>query len=705
MAMRIAVKEMMFEAAQGPTPLLALDAILIDTETTTLDVSKARIVQIAAVRVHNGGVDNSPLFESLLNPGETIPQSATKIHGITNAMVASAPVFKDIVESLGDLIRDRVIIGHGVAYDFAVLRREYSLAGAPIPQWRLLDTLDLARLTSPSVLDYSLDHVCEWLGVQINGRHTAFGDAVATGEVFLRLVPLLRRRNIRTLAEAEARVRLLPEQPPRLRQFSAPDKDAFYRHKRIDTFPYQYHVRQVMSVPPIFSEPGTTIMEAAQTMVENRVSSVFVRSSSGEIGIVTESDILRSVAAEGGASASHMIDSVMSVPLQTIDENAFLYRAIGRLQRLGYRHLGVTDSQGAIVGAVTTRNLLRSRTTPAVILGDEIDNAATAAELASAWAKLISVVGSLIAEEVEPSMVTAIISAEICSMTRRAAQLAEQHLLADGNAPPTSYAVLVLGSAARSESQLAADQDNAIVYATGNPGGSEDRYFERLGGLINEILDAAGIPLCKGGVMARNAVWRRSQADWRTAVDGWIKRQRPEDLLNVDIFFDAVAVHGEAFLAESLRRYAYERAYVARDFQNLLIEVTRRHQNPFTLFGRLRVDSNNRIDLKKMGLMPIFSAARVLSIRHKLQARSTADRLTQAQAAGAAEADVVERIVDAHATLLRSVIEQQLKDARAGVPVSTRVELPQLDLRVQSRLKKALRAVNEAIDLVAEGRI
>ena len=64
-------------------------------------------------------------------------------------MVAGAPTFKDIAVALSDLTRDRVIIGHGVAYDLAVLRREYALAGVPMPRWRPLDTLDLGGSRPP----------------------------------------------------------------------------------------------------------------------------------------------------------------------------------------------------------------------------------------------------------------------------------------------------------------------------------------------------------------------------------------------------------------------------------------------------------------------------------------------------------------------------------------------------------------------------
>ena len=75
-------------------------------------------------------------------------------------------------------------------------------------------------------------------------------------------------------------------------------------------------------------------------------------------------------------------------------------------------------------------------------------------------------------------------------------------------------AVLVLAWLGRGESQLAADQDNAIVYAEGVEGGPQDRAdFEQLATRMNETLDAAGVPLCKGGVMAKNRACARA---WRT---------------------------------------------------------------------------------------------------------------------------------------------------------------------------------------------
>jgi DNA polymerase-3 subunit epsilon/CBS domain-containing protein len=263
----------------------------------------------------------------------------------------------------------------------------------------------------------------------------------------------------------------------------------------------------------------------------------------------------------------------------------------------------------------------------------------------------------------------------------------------------------VLGSAGRGESQLAADQDNAIVYQEGGEGGPEDSYFEKLATHMSDTLDAAGIAYCKGGVMAKNRPWRKSVADWRVTIDAWVRRQRPEDLLSVDIFFDAVSVHGEVSLAEAVWSHAYASGHSARDFQNLLIEATRNRGSAFTLLGGFRLDSNKRMDLKRAGLMPIFAAARVLSIQHDIRARSTVDRLNGFAAKEVGWADVIQSILDAHRFLLGAVIAQQLIDAEAGVPLSTNVAIGRLDKPTRAQLKEALKAVEGAIDLVSEGRV
>ena len=139
--------------------------------------------------------------------------------------------------------------------------------------------------------------------------------------------------------------------------------------------------------------------------------------------------------------------------------------------------------------------------------------------------------------------VAAVISEELAAATRRAAELAEAELAAEGFRRPAPTPCSCSARPGRGESLLALDQDNAIVFAEGEPGGAEDRYFARLGARLADILDAVGIPYCRGGVMAReDGVARQPRRRWRKRVADWLPRSSPEDLLSVDIFFDARAV-------------------------------------------------------------------------------------------------------------------------------------------------------------------
>ena len=103
------------------------------------------------------------------------------------------------------------------------------------------------------------------------------------------------------------------------------------------------------------------------------------------------------------------------------------------------------------------------------------------------------------------------------------------------------------------------------------------------------------------------------------------------------------------------------------------------------MFGKIRTDDNGRADLKIGGLMPIFTAARVLAIRHDVRARSTPERFRGVAAAGVGAPSDIEAIIAAHRLLLGTMLEQQLADTQAGVPLSPRVEIGRLSKAAAGR--------------------
>ncbi|MCB1328399.1 MAG: 3'-5' exonuclease, partial [Maritimibacter sp.] len=154
---------------------------VFDTETTGLVPHKDDIVQIGAVRVVNGRIVPGESLDQLVNPGRKIPPASTKVHGVTDAMVADAPSMKIAGRLLHQFARGAVIVAHNAPFDMAFLRRHGERDGLA---WEhpVLDTVLLSAVLFGASETHTLDALCARLDVTIPEamRHTALGDAQAT---------------------------------------------------------------------------------------------------------------------------------------------------------------------------------------------------------------------------------------------------------------------------------------------------------------------------------------------------------------------------------------------------------------------------------------------------------------------------------------------------------------------------------------------
>ena len=704
------------DRANSGTPLLSIDAVVIDTETTGLDPRTARVIELAGVRLLAGKLAGGDQFRQLLRPAdEAIPAETTRIHGIDDAMVAGSPLFADVWPRFGAYLGQAVVIGHTVGFDLAVLKRECDLAGLRWTRPRTLDTRLLAQIAAPELAGYTLEKLAAWLGVDVAERHSALGDAATTARAFLALVPKLRDRGIRTVAEAErtclALTAVLDGQARSgwIEAVEAPaSADAERTLRRFDSYAYRHRNRDIMRTPPVFVEAGTSVQAALARLSEERISAVYIGASvaSGSVkaadaGIVTERDLLRAIARSGAAALDLPVGQIMSRPLAAVPADAFVYRAIGRMNRLRTRHLGVVDESGHVVGALSARDLLRLRAGEAISLGDEIDDATDAHALAVAWAKLPRVSESLRAEGLSGRDIAEVISRELGALTRQATVIAQRIIRERGQGePPCRYAMIVLGSAGRGESLLAMDQDNAVIFERGEPESSEDRWFAALGTLVADILHEAGVPYCNGGVMAKNAPWRGSVATWQDRIDHWIARSNPRDLLSVDIFFDLRAVHGDGSLAIAVRRAAFAAAEGQAAFAKLLVEGIS-VPGSVGFFGGIRTEGG-RIDLKRAGLFGVVSAARAMAIRYHVMDRSTSARLAGVKALLHVSETDLDALGEAQGVFLDLILSQQVEDVAHGTPPSNAVSVKRLSAHDRDRLRSALEAVASVDELVRD---
>lgn len=689
-------------------PLSSLEAVVLDTETTGLDTAKDRIIEIGAIRLSGGRIKYPETFSQLVDPGLPIPAKATEIHGITDADVADGARIGDALPAFAEWAGPAVVIGYAIGFDLAVMKAECARRGLAWRSPRSLDVRHLVQLVAPNLPEQSLDMAAAWLGIEIGDRHRALADAVATAQVFAGLVPKLRDRDITTLAQAERACRAQTARQDEearagwhetVRASKGPN---VAEYARVDSFPYRHRVADLMNAPPMVADSQTILRDALKVMVEKRVSSLFLAPAEahGAHGIITERDVMRAVEAHDAAALTMPIGSLGHWPLVTVERDEFAYRALARMSDRRFRHLGVVDGEGMLVGALSARDLLKQRADDAVSLGDEIETASTPEELGRVWAGLTTVARALVYEEVDARDIASIISRELRALTRRACELAQQDMTEAGRGPPpVPFALMVLGSGGRGESLLAMDQDNAIVFTEGEAGGTADQWFADLGTRLSDILNAAGVAYCKGGVMASNAAWRMDVAGWRKTVQSWIAGSRPQDILNCDIFFDALPVAGDPALAETLRDDALDVASTSSAFLKFLALNASQFEASVGWFGRLRTDGG-RIDLKKGGIMPIFSAARVVALKHGISARSTPGRLVVAKALDVASPTTIDNLIEAHKILMNLILRQQLRDIDDGLALSNKVAPGDLAAYDVQDVKWALEQVPSVADLL-----
>ncbi|GGB34287.1 hypothetical protein GCM10011316_02980 [Roseibium aquae] len=185
------------ERAIEDRKLRDLSFAVFDTETTGLMPSKDEIVQIGAVRVVNGRVVVGEVMDQLVDPGRPITPASTKVHGITDAMVAGAPDAPTVVARFHEFAEGSVIVAHNAPFDMAFLKRHGQATGLAFDH-PIVDTVLLSAVVFGATEDHSLDAVCARLGVVIppEDRHTALGDARVTAAVLCKSLPILKSRGI-----------------------------------------------------------------------------------------------------------------------------------------------------------------------------------------------------------------------------------------------------------------------------------------------------------------------------------------------------------------------------------------------------------------------------------------------------------------------------------------------------------------------------
>jgi DNA polymerase-3 subunit epsilon len=184
--------------------------VCVDCESTGLEPEKDRIVEIAAAQFTLEKIVDQ--CESLIDPECPIPQSSQEIHNISSQMVAGKPKIAEILPSILKLLEGKIIVGHGIPFDIALIAAEAKRAQIPtqIHNARFIDTLRLARLYGESPIN-SLDRLRQHFNLEAQGAHRAMSDVIVNIDVFKHLVkPYKSAEEVFKALEKPIKLRAMP---------------------------------------------------------------------------------------------------------------------------------------------------------------------------------------------------------------------------------------------------------------------------------------------------------------------------------------------------------------------------------------------------------------------------------------------------------------------------------------------------------------
>lgn len=470
-----------------------------------------------------------------------------------------------------------------------------------------------------------------------------------------------------------------------------------------EPFPYSERLESVMVRPVLTCAPGDTTTAALRMMVDYGVSSlVVVDPDKTPIGIITERDMIRSLAERGEIAGAGVSDLMTRDPV-TLSPTDTVWRAMYVLSSRGIKHLPIVENDRP-VGMVTLRQLLQLRYPEPMTMIEAISQATDFDALRVIKDEIPRLATSRLGMGMRAYQVVITISLIHQEIHRRAFDLA----LAATGEPPVPFCLLLTGSHGRMETLLTSDQDHALILANGEDVDADaeaDTFFGEVAARFVDALERIGFPRCDGDVMSTNPIWRKTLFDWKRQLEHWIRRQVPELGRYLTVFFDAQAVHGDETLFVNLGDHAFDLLGRHHELLRILHEEEGSHRVPTGLLGRFITERSGehrgQLDIKRSGLIFVVEGVRILALMHAVRETGTLARISRLVADGHIHPEDGEYFEAAYRFLLHFALDAQVSKLARHERPSTWLDPSDLSQREREVLRHAYKAVSSLQKLIA----
>ncbi|HBX52799.1 MAG TPA: hypothetical protein DEH02_17170 [Bacteroidales bacterium] len=270
--------------------------------------------------------------------------------------------------------------------------------------------------------------------------------------------------------------------------------------------------------------------------------------------------------------------------------------------------------------------------------------------------------------------------------------------LSELGASPAEFCFFTFGSSGREEFSLISDQDNALIYQDSSENQEQHKkYFTALSEKICNYLSDSGLPLCKGGYMAKNPDWCQPLSVWKNYFTDWIVNAEPQNILNISVFFDLRMVFGTSSLFMELEDFVFSALHGRSTFFYHLAQSVATFKPPLNVFGNIVSDAQGKnsdsLDIKNC-LTPTIMFTRIYALQNQVRKTNTAERINELAMKEVFDKTTVEELLFHYNYLMQLRLKHQVSQSMSNTEPDNFILLKKLSDMEQVILKKVFSQIN-----------
>lgn len=450
--------------------------------------------------------------------------------------------------------------------------------------------------------------------------------------------------------------------------------------------------------PPLLVAPSATIGAVARRMTEADLGCAVVHDRRGPLGVITDALLRRHVLVEGRAPdtpAEQVMDP--AVPMVRTGESAV--EALLLLLDREAEYVVVTSLGGDVLGVLAPRDFAIAPTTAGVSLHERLRRAGCIDELTATARGVPTMLGELLARGLASGRVITVYSAMLDTIVRRSIEFVfrgHEDLSVD------AFTWLSLGSNGRREAVPSSDVDSAAAFDDAVPDADIARYRAAFGE-VHAVLAEAGLSSDDHGATARQALFARTNAQWRSAGEGWLAAPAEgQGAMMTSLMVDARPIHGDPGLPAVSRTVGDLRRHPGTMRLLLQESLARRARGRPVL--HLLSRRPERFDIKAHALLPVVNMARWAALSVGSHALPTTERLRSAAGSAMLPDDAARTLIEVFEVLQRVRLRHQIRQLRSGTDPSDLLvmnEVSSIDRSVIAQAVREIAAVQRRMDNVS----